>query len=149
MKFDVNEISSLIKQEIGRYKSEIDVATVGKVLEVGDGIAKIYGLENAMAGEMLDFGNDVVGEVFNLEEERVGAVIYGDYRKVKEGSQVRSTGNVLSVPVGFDMLGRVVDTLCRPIDGLGEIKAEGRRLVESNAPTISERQPVRQPLETG
>ena len=149
MKFDVNEISSLIKQEIGRYKSEIDVASVGRVLEVGDGIASIYGLDNAMAGEMLEFDGGVIGEVFNLEEERVGAVIYGDCRKVKESSQVRSTGHVLSLPVGFDLLGRVVNSLCEPIDGLGEIKGEGTRLIESAAPGISERQPVREPLATG
>lgn len=149
MKFDVNEISSLIKQEIGRYKTEIDVARVGRVLEVGDGIASIYGLDNAMAGEMLEFDDGVIGEVFNLEEERVGAVIYGDYLKVKESSQVRSTGHVLSLTVGFDLLGRVVNPLCDPIDGLGEIKGDGTRLVESAAPGISERQPVRQPLATG
>ena len=149
MKFDVNEISSLIKQEIGRYQSEIDVARVGRVLEVGDGIASIYGLDNAMAGEMLEFDGGVIGEVFNLEEERVGAIIYGDCQGIKESSQVRSMGHVLSVPVGFNLLGRVVNSLCHPIDGLGEIKGEGQRLVESPAPGIYQRQPVHEPLSTG
>jgi F-type H+-transporting ATPase subunit alpha len=149
MKFDVNEISDLIKQEIGRYKGAIDVARVGKVLEVGDGIARVYGLDTAMAGEMLEFEGGVVGEVFNLEEESVGVVIYGDYRQVKEGSSVRATGRVLSVPVGFGFLGRVVNALCEPIDGEGEIKSEDRRFVESDAPGIAEREPVRKPLATG
>jgi F-type H+-transporting ATPase subunit alpha len=149
MKFDVNEISDLIKQEIGRYRGAIDVARVGKVLEVGDGIARIYGLETAMAGEMLEFEGGAVGEVFNLEEESIGVVIYGDYRQVKEGSTVRATGRVLSVPVGFGFLGRVVNALCEPIDGQGEIKSEDRRFVESDAPGIAEREPVKKPLATG
>lgn len=149
MKFDVNEISSLIKQEIGKYKSEIDVAMVGKVLEVGDGIARIYGLETAMAGEMLEFEGGVVGEVFNLEEETVGAIIYGDYIKVKESSPVRSTGQVLTVGVGFELMGRVVNTLCEPIDGKGSIECSGRRRVESRAPGIADREPVTEPLATG
>ena len=101
MTVEIREISSLIKQEISRYKSEIDVAQVGTVLEVGDGIARIYGLDNAMAGEMLEFEGGVVGEVFNLEEDSVGAVIYGDYtRKSPRARRSRSTGKVLSVPVG-------------------------------------------------
>ncbi len=149
MKFDVNEISSLIKQEIGRYKSQVDVARVGKVLEIGDGIARIYGLDSAMAGEMLEFDGGVIGEVFNLEEESVGAVVYGDYCGIKEGSVVRSTGEVLSVPVGEELLGRVVDPLCRPIDGGAAIESQLRRFIEHTAPGIAGRQPVRQPLETG
>ena len=149
MKFDVNEISSLIKQEIQNYKSSIDIAHVGKVLEVGDGIARIYGLDTAMAGEMLEFENGVIGEVFNLEEESVGAIIYGDYLKVKESSTVRSTGKVLTVPVGFELLGRVVNALCEPIDGKGPVDCKDRRLVESPAPGIADRQPVDQPMPTG
>ena len=149
MKFDVNEISSLIRQEIERYKSEVDVARVGRVLEVGDGIAKIYGLDSAMVGEMLEFESGAVGEVFNLEEESVGAVIYGNYLKVKESSTVRSTGRVLTVPVGFGLLGRVVNALGEPIDGKGPIENDAYRLVESEAPGIAAREPVKQPLATG
>jgi F-type H+/Na+-transporting ATPase subunit alpha len=149
MEFDINEISSLIKQEIKKYKTSVDIAHVGKVLEVGDGIARIYGLDTAMAGEMLEFENGVIGEVFNLEEESVGAIIYGDYLKVRESSAVRSTGKVLTVPVGFELLGRVVNALCEPLDGKGNIESKDRRLVESPAPGIADRQPVTQPLMTG
>ncbi len=149
MKFDVNEISNLIKQEISRYKPQIDVARVGTVWELGDGIARIYGLDNAMIGEMLEFEGGVIGEVFNLEEESIGVVIYGDYINIAEGSSVRSTGNVLTVPVGNAFLGRVVNPLCEPIDGAGQIKADDRRLVESPAPSISQRQPVTEPMITG
>jgi len=149
MKFDVNEISSLIKQEIGRYRSQVDVARVGRVLEVADGIARIYGLDSAMAGEMLEFEGGVMGEVFNLEEESVGAIIYGDYRKVTESSTVRSSGTVLTVPVGFGLTGRVVDALCEPIDGGSPLESETRRLVEYPAPGIADRRPVNEPLATG
>jgi F-type H+-transporting ATPase subunit alpha len=149
MKFDVNEISSLIKEEVRRYKTQVDVAKVGTVLEVGDGIARVYGLDNAMAGEMLEFDGGVVGEVFNLDEDSVGAVIYGDYTKVKEGAGVRGTGKVLSVPVGEELLGRVVNALCEPIDGKGAVRCEQTRFVEYPAPGIAERQPVKEPLATG
>jgi len=149
MKFDVKEISSLIKEEVRRYETQVDVAKVGTVLEVGDGIARVYGLDDAMAGEMLEFEGGVVGEVFNLDEDSVGAVIYGDYTKVKEGAGVRGTGKVLSVPVGEELLGRVVDALCVPIDGKGAIRSEHTRLVEFAAPGIADRQPVKEPLETG
>lgn len=149
MKFDVKEISGLIKEEVMRYKTEVDVAKVGTVLEVGDGIARVYGLDNAMAGEMLEFEGGVVGEVFNLDEDSVGAVIYGDYTKVKEGAGVRGTGKVLSVPVGEELLGRVVNALCVPIDGKGAIRSEQTRFVEFAAPGIADRQPVKEPLATG
>ncbi|RKY08951.1 MAG: F0F1 ATP synthase subunit alpha [Planctomycetota bacterium] len=149
MKFDVNEISSLIKQEIGRYRSQVDVARVGRVLEVADGIARIYGLDSAMAGEMLEFEGGVRGEVFNLEEESVGAIIYGDYRKVTESSTVRSSGTVLTAPVGFGLTGRVVDALCEPLDGGGPVESDSRRLVEYPAPGIADRLPVNEPLATG
>ena len=149
MKFDVKEISSLIKEEVRRYKTQVDVAKVGTVLEVGDGIARVYGLDDAMAGEMLEFDGGVVGEVFNLDEDSVGAVIYGDYTKVKEGAGVRGTGKVLSVPVGDELLGRVVNALCQPIDGKGAVRCEHSRFVEFAAPGIAERQPVKEPLATG
>ncbi len=149
MKINVEQISDLIKQEIGRYKNDVDVARVGRVIEVGDGIARIYGMESAMVGEMLEFEHGVVGEVFNLEEDSVGALIYGDFLKVKESQMVRSTGQILTVPVGEAILGRVVDALCMPIDGAGEIQSQGRRLVEFPASGIADRQPVNQPLQTG
>jgi F-type H+-transporting ATPase subunit alpha len=149
MNFDVGEIKSVLKEEIGRYQSKLDVSTVGRVTEIGDGIARIYGLTNAMSGEMLEFEHGVLGEVFNLEEDSIGAVIYGDYLKVKEGSDVRATGRLLSIPVGFEILGRVTNPLCEPIDGGPPIKAEARRFIESDAPGIAQRQPVKQPLQTG
>ena len=149
MEFDVKEISSLIKQEISRYKKDFDAINTGRVIEVGDGIAQIYGLENAMAGEMLEFDDGVLGEVFNLEEDGIGAVIYGDYLNVKEGSIVKGTGRVLTVPVGKEIIGRVIDPLCNPIDGKGPIKAEKYRLVDAPAPGIADRQPVKEPLPTG
>jgi F-type H+-transporting ATPase subunit alpha len=149
MKSDISEISSVLKQEIARYKNKLDVSSVGKVVEVGDGIARIYGLDNAMASEMLRFENDVLGEVFNLEEDSIGAVIYGDYINVREGSDVFATGQLLSIPVGPELLGRVVNPLCEPLDGGALIKTASKRFVESDAPNISERQPVKQPLQTG
>jgi len=149
MRFDAKEISSLIKEEVRRYKVEADVAQVGTVLEVGDGIARIYGLDLVMAGEMLEFEGGVVGEAFNLEEDSVGAVVYGDFTRIKEGSEVRATGKVLSVPVGQELLGRVVNALCEPVDGKGAIRPEGRRFVENMAPGIAGRQPVKEPLATG
>jgi len=149
MKFKVDEITSVIKHEISQYASEIDVAEVGKVIEVGDGIARIYGLSNAMAGEMLEFENGQNGQVFNLEENSVGVVILGDYLGIKEGDTVRGTGQLMSVPVGDAMVGRVVDPLGRPLDGLGAIESPYRRAIESVAPGIAERQPVDEPLQTG
>ncbi|UCD28746.1 MAG: F0F1 ATP synthase subunit alpha [Planctomycetota bacterium] len=149
MKFRVDEIASVIKQEIAQYQSEIDVAQVGKVLEVGDGIARIYGLGKAMAGEMLEFENGAIGQVFNLEDNSIGAVVLGDYLEIKEGDTVRGTGQLLSVPVGDAMVGRVVDPLGRPLDDQGAIDSSHRRPLESNAPGIAERQPVDEPLQTG
>jgi F-type H+-transporting ATPase subunit alpha len=149
MKFDVSEITSLIKEEVRRYKAQVDVAQVGSVLEVGDGIARVYGLDNAMAGEMLEFEGGIYGEAFNLEEDSVGAIIYGDYSKVREGASVRATGRVLSVPAGPELVGRVVNALCEPLDGKGPIHCQSCRLVEYSAPGIAGRQPVREPLSTG
>ena len=149
MKFDISEISGILKKEIQQYESKLDVAKVGRVVEVGDGIARIYGLDEAMAGETLLFGEDVVGEVFNVEEDSIGAVIYGDFTKVAEGADVRATGQLMSVPVGEELLGRVIDPLCRPLDGGPPIKTSHRRLIESEAPGIAQRQSVRQPLQTG
>ncbi len=149
MKFKVDEISSVIKQEIEQYRSELDVSEIGKVLEVGDGIAQIYGLSNAMAAEMLKFENGATGQVFNLDENSIGVVILGDYLGIKEGDQVRRTGELLSVPVGEAMLGRVVDPLGRPLDGKGVIETPHRLPLEKIAPGVAERQPVNVPLQTG
>jgi F-type H+-transporting ATPase subunit alpha len=149
MKFKVDEISSVIAEEIEQYRSEVDLAEVGKVLEVGDGIARVYGLANAMASERVVFENGASGQVFNLEEGSVGIVILGDYLGIKEGDEVRRTGELLSVPVGPKMVGRVVNPLGEPLDGLGVIETEHRRPLEYKAPGISERQPVNEPLQTG
>jgi len=149
MKIDISEITGILKQEISRYEAKLDVVNVGRVVEVGDGIARIYGLEGAMASEMLLFENDTIGEVFNLEEDSLAAVIYGDYTKVREGSDVRSTGRLMSVPVGDELIGRIVTPLGQPLDGGPTIAAKTIRLLESDAPGIAQRQPVRQPLQTG
>ncbi len=149
MKFKIDEITSVIQQEISSYQNQLDVTQVGKIIEVGDGIARIYGLRNAMAGEMLAFPNNIFGQVFNLEEETVGAVVLGDYKELKEGDVVRSTGELLSVPVGNALLGRVVNPLGEPIDGGPAIQTTERRKVDVIAPGIADRQPVKEPLQTG
>jgi F-type H+-transporting ATPase subunit alpha len=149
MKFRVDEISSVITEEIRQYRGTVDVAEVGTVLELGDGIARVYGLSNAMAGERLDFENGASGQVFNLEENSVGVVVLGDYLGIKEGDEVRRTGEVLSVPCGDAMVGRVVDPLGRPLDGKGVIETPHRRPLEFKAPGIAQRQPVNEPLQTG
>ncbi len=149
MKFRIDEISSILSEEIRQHRSDIDLAEVGKVIEVGDGIARIYGLENAQAGERLQFENGASGQVFNLEENSVGAVILGDYLEIKEGDEVRRTGELLSVPVGAEVVGRVVDPLGRPLDGLGTVETSQRRPLEFKAPGISARQPVTEPMQTG
>jgi len=149
MKIDISEITNILKQEISQYEARLDVTKVGRVVEVGDGIARVYGLNDALAGEMLLFENDTIGEVFNLEEDSLAAVIYGDYTKVREGSDVRSTGRLMAVPVGEELLGRVLTPLCQPLDGGPPIRTAVTRLIESEAPGIAQRQPVRQPLQTG
>jgi len=149
MKFKADEIASIIKEEIAQYQSQLDVSEVGRVLEVGDGVARIFGLSRAMAGEMLEFSSGATGVVFNLEENSIGTVVLGDYLNVKEGDEVRATGRLLSVPVGEAMVGRVVDPLGRPLDGRGPIQSPHRRPLESHAPGIAERQPVNEPLQTG
>jgi F-type H+-transporting ATPase subunit alpha len=149
------EIKDILLREIEAADlHELDVEEVGTVLEVKDGIARIYGLQKAMAGEMLEIrssetGNAVTALALNLEEDNIGAVILGDYLQLKEGDEVRRTSRVLEVPVGPGMIGRVVDPLGRPIDGAGEIHAATARRVDSPAPGIIVRQPVNQPLQTG
>ena len=149
MKMNPEEITSIIKERIKNYDVDLNVNDVGTVLEVGDGIAHIYGLDKAMAGELLDFGNDVYGLVLNLEQESVGAVLLGGETLIKEGDTVKRTGRIMQVPVGEAMVGRVVDALGRPIDGKGPIDTKEFRPVESPAPGIADRKSVHEPLQTG
>lgn len=149
MGFKPEEIASIIQEEIKQYGKDLDVSEVGQVIEVGDGIARIYGLKNAMAGEMLKFENGVAGQVFNLEEDSIGAIILGDSKEIKEGFSVECTGKVLSVPCGPEIIGRVVDPLGNPLDGKPAIKTDVYRPVESPAPGIADRQSVFEPLQTG
>ena len=144
-----DEIASVLREEIARYQSGIDVREVGRVLEVGDGIARVWGLSGVMAGEMVEFPGGITGLAFNLEENSVGVIILGDYLKVTEGDEVKSTGRLLSVPVGDAVIGRVLDPLGNPLDGKGPVVTELRRPVETLAPGVSERSPVREPLQTG
>ncbi|GJM43717.1 MAG: ATP synthase subunit alpha 2 [Gemmatimonadota bacterium] len=149
MKIRAEEIASVIRSEIESYRTTLDVSDTGTVLEVGDGIARIHGLSNAMAGEMLEFENGVFAQVMNLEEDSIGAVILGNYLEITEGMVVKSTGRLLSVPVGDALIGRVVDPLGIPLDGLGPVKTSERRPMEVIAPGIADRQPVKVPLQTG
>ncbi|BFH71294.1 ATP synthase F0F1 subunit alpha [Paenibacillus dendritiformis] len=143
------EISTLIKSQIENYKTEIEVAEVGTVINVGDGIARVHGLENCMAGELLEFSNGVVGMALNLEAGNVGIVILGPYTDIREGDQVKRTGRIMEVPVGEALLGRVVNSLGQPVDGKGEIATTEFRPVESNAPGVIDRKSVHEPMQTG
>ena len=149
MKINANEISALIKEQIKNYRAKVDSNDVGTVVTVGDGIAVIYGLDKAMLGELLEFPNEVYGMVMNLENDSVGAVLLGDDTLIKEGDTVKRTGEVMEVPVGDGLLGRVVNALGQPIDGKGEIKYEGKRPIEVIAPGVIKRKSVDTPLETG
>jgi len=144
-----DEISRLIKDEIERFSKKVDVYESGVVLSVGDGVAKIYGLDNAMTGELVSFSDEVYGMVLNLEENTVGVVIFGENDTVSEGDIVKRTGRIMEVPVGKELLGRVVDPLGFPLDGKGPIKTTERRRIELKAPGIIYRQPVKEPLQTG
>ncbi|MEX2414786.1 MAG: F0F1 ATP synthase subunit alpha [Paenibacillaceae bacterium] len=149
MSIKPEEISTLIKQQIEQYKSEIQVVDVGTVIQVGDGIARAHGLENVMAGELLEFSNGVMGMALNLEENNVGIVIMGPYTGIREGDQVKRTGRIMEVPVGEAMLGRVVNALGLPIDGSGPIVTTVTRPVESPAPGVMARKSVHEPMQTG
>ena len=149
MKLNADEITSVLKKEIEGYGAALTVDEVGTVLEVGDGIAQIYGITNCMAGEMLEFSNGAKGLAFNLEENSIGAVILGEYIDLKEGDEVKRTGTVMQVPVGKALLGRVVDPLGNPVDGKGPIVTDTYRPVESAAPGIADRRSVHEPLLTG
>lgn len=149
MKMNPEEITAIIKDQIKNYNVDLNVDDVGTVIEIGDGIAHVHGLDKAMAGELLDFGNDIFGLVLNLEQDNVGAVILGRDNEIQEGDTVKRTGKIMQVPVGDAMIGRVVDALGRPIDGKGPIKADKTRPVEFKAPGIADRKSVHEPLQTG
>jgi F-type H+-transporting ATPase subunit alpha len=149
MDIKAEEISKIIRDQIGSYAVDVDVAEVGSIVSIGDGIARVHGVENAMAGEMLEFPHGVFGIALNLEEESVGAVLLGDYQEIKEGDTVKRTGRIISVPVGEEMLGRVVNALGQPIDGKGPIGSKQFAPIERIAPGVVDRQSVKEPLQTG
>jgi F-type H+-transporting ATPase subunit alpha len=149
VKVQPDEISSIIRKQIERYSQDVRVLNIGTVFQVGDGIARVYGLEKVIAGELLEFENDVVGIALNLESQNVGAVLIGDVRYIREGTSVRATGKIAQVPVGQDFIGRIVDSLAVPIDGLGSIQSSETRLIEGPAPGIIARRSVHEPLQTG
>src|SRR5689334_17392689 len=149
MQIKAEEISKIIRDQIGNYAIDVDVAEVGTVVSVGDGIARIHGVERAMAGEMLEFPNSLFGIALNLEEESVGAVLLGRSTDIKEGDQVKRTGRIISVPVGDEMVGRVVNALGQPVDGKGPIAASQFMPIERIAPGVVDRSPVKEPLQTG
>ena len=149
MKFNSDEIAAVIQKEIEQFGSQIDVREVGTVLEVGDGIARVYGLSGVMSGEMVQFPSGVTGLAFNLEEKSVGVIILGDYLSIKEGDEVRALGTLLSVPAGDAVVGRVLDPLGNPLDGKGPVTTDVRRPVEIIATGVAERHPVNEPMQTG
>ena len=144
-----DEISALLKQQIEKYQAETKVSEVGTVIQVGDGIARVYGLERAMAGELLEFPGGVYGMVLNLEEDNIGCVLLGPYSHIKEGDEVKSTGRIVEVPVGEALIGRVVNPVGEPLDGKGKIVTDKFRPVEFKAPGVIYRRPVNRPLQTG
>lgn len=149
MSIKADEISKIIKDQLGNYSLDVDVSEIGTVVSVGDGIARLHGVEGAMATEMLEFPNGIFGIALNLEEDGVGAVLLGASTKIKEGDTVKRTGKVISVPVGDAMIGRVVNALGQPVDGKGPIATEKQLPIERIAPGVVDRQPVKQPLQTG
>src|SRR3954449_2797882 len=149
MAINVAEITSVLKREIASFEQKVQVSEVGTVIEVGDGIARIYGLKGAMAGELLEFENGTMGQVFNLEEDSIGSVIFGNYLEIKEGDTVKTTGRLLEVPVGDAVMGRVVNPLGVPLDGGPAINTTETRKMDIVAPGIADRQPVKEPLQTG
>src|SRR2546430_3716603 len=149
MEIRAAEISAILKQQIENFGAEADVAEVGQVLSVGDGVARVYGLDKVQAGEMVEFPGGVRGMALNLESDNVGVVIFGTDRDIKEGDTVKRTGAIVDVPVGKGLLGRVVDALGTPIDGKGPIKSEARKQVDVKAPGIIPRRSVHEPMQTG
>src|SRR5579884_95710 len=149
MDIKVDEISKVIREQIEGYRAGVEVSEVGSVISVGDGIARVYGLERAMAGELLEFPHGVMGLALNLEESQVGVVLLGDYTDIREGNQVKRTGRIMEVPVGPALVGRVVNALAQPIDGKGPIQSDTFFPVERIAPGVTDRQPVKEPMQTG
>src|SRR5579862_8493734 len=149
MQIRAEEISKIIRDQIGNFTSSVDVSETGSVISVGDGIARVHGVERTMAGEMLAFPHGVYGIALNLEEESVGAVLLGDYTEIKEGDTVKRTGRIISVPVGPELIGRVVNSLGQPIDGKGPIVSKQQMPIERIAPGVVARSPVKEPLQTG
>src|SRR5512147_1017118 len=149
MEIKVDEISELLRKQIADFEKKVDVSEVGSVISVGDGIARIYGLEKCMASELLEFPNGVMGMALNLEEDTVGAVLFGEDALIHEGDIVKRTGRIMSVPAGDALRGRVVNAIGQPIDGKGPINTKEMRIVDMVAPGIIDRQPVNQPLQTG
>ncbi|MBP9561507.1 MAG: F0F1 ATP synthase subunit alpha, partial [Syntrophorhabdaceae bacterium] len=149
MEIKADEISRIIEQKISGFEREIDLKETGVIISIGDGIARIYGLENAMAGELLEFPYGIAGMVLNLEEDNIGAVVFGEDYKIKEGDIAKRTNRIAQVPVGEALIGRVVDALGNPIDGKGPIEAKEFRNIEQIAPGVVVRQPVKEPLQTG
>jgi F-type H+/Na+-transporting ATPase subunit alpha len=149
MEIKADEISKIIREQIDEYRGGVEVSEIGSVISVGDGIARVYGLEKAMAGELLEFPHGVMGLALNLEETQVGVVLLGEYTEIREGDQVKRTGRIMEVPVGNAIVGRVVNALAQPIDGKGPILTEIFSPVERIAPGVIDRQPVKEPLQTG
>ncbi len=149
MSFRPEEVSAILAQELERYEAKLETKSVGSVLSVGDGIARLWGLEDAMAGELIKFPGDIMGMVLNLEQDNVGAVLLGSDKNIKEGDRVERTGRIASVPVGKAMIGRVVNAIGQPVDGKGPIGSDKFRNIEFKAPGVIERQPVVEPLQTG
>jgi len=149
MDIKADEISKIIRDQIGSYAVDVDVAEVGTVVTIGDGIARVHGIEQTMSGEMIQFPHGVYGIALNLEEDSVGTVLLGDYLGIKEGDPVRRTGRIISVPVGEEMLGRVVNSLGQPLDGKGPIATKQFTPIERIAPGVVDRQGVREPVQTG
>ena len=149
MKFKPEEITTIIEEQIKGFDIDVQQKEIGKVLQVGDGIARVYGLENVMSGELVVFSSGVSGVVLNLEEDNVGVVVLGNSSSIQEGHTVERTGRVMDVPVGEELLGRVVNPLGEPIDGVGIINSTKRRPIERIAPGVCDRKPVNEPLQTG
>src|SRR5947208_4733232 len=144
-----DEITKILKEQITNFESTVTTDEVGTVISLGDGIARVHGLDKVMAGELLDFPHGVAGIAMNLEEDQVGAVLLGEYTEIKEGDQVKRTGRIMSIPVGDAMIGRVVNALGQPIDDKGPIHTTAFNALERLAPGVVDRQPVKQPLQTG
>jgi F-type H+/Na+-transporting ATPase subunit alpha len=149
MEIKADEITKIIREEIEEYRAGVEISEIGSVISVGDGIARVYGLEKAMAGELLEFPHGVMGLALNLEETQVGVVLLGDYTEIREGDQVKRTRRIMEVPVGDALVGRVVNALAQPIDGKGPITTDHRTSIERLAPGVVDRQPVKEPLQTG